>query len=110
MVSGYFELDVDFVEQLSETTYIDFTELKVRRINGTRKIMGNVTYHISLDNTFTEELLVYLKQGGEYRILPYKVSKKGVCDFHNGDEYFYPEMSAVSDMPLPYPCPFPAVS
>ena len=73
-VSAYMEVDIANVEQLNELTYFDFTKVYVRKVNKIRKIFGNATYKIPLDNTFLCEILVYKKQGGEYRLLPYKIS------------------------------------
>lgn len=108
-VHGYLEVQIQYLEQLDEPTYVDYSKLKVRKVNGTRKIFGNVTCHIPLDNTYLCEALVYIKQGGQYRLMPYKLPKKGVCDVHNEDKYFYPDLVAASDFPMPYPCPLPTV-
>lgn len=110
-ISAYIEIDVQTYEQQGEATYLDYSNLKVRKDakTKTRKIYGNITQHIALDNSYMAEAYVYVKQGGEYRLLPYKVPAKGFCDFNNDDVYYYPEFSGASDYPMPYPCPCPAV-
>lgn len=96
--------------QLNEPTYIDYTKLKVRKVNKMRKVFGNTTFHLDLDNTCMVEGLIYVKQGGEYRLMPYKLNKKGICDLHNDDKFFYPELWEVSDWKNPCPCPIPKVN
>lgn len=89
--------------------FIDFSSLKVKKLNQTfRALDGKVTYHIQLDNSFDLEGKFYKKQGGEYRILPYRLPRLGFCAFIK-DKFFYPDLAAVSDLPLPAPCPFTAV-
>lgn len=51
---------------------------------------------------------MFVKTTAGYHLLPYKIVKPW-CDFLNEDEYFYPEMAAVSDMEFPSPCPLPNV-
>lgn len=41
-------------------------------------------------------------------MLPYKLKKKGICDFYNDDKLFYPEFCDYSDWEVPYACPQPA--
>ena len=52
---------------------------------------------------------MYLKQGGEYRELPYKLPKKPICDFVNEDSFFIPKTVNVSDITLPFSCPMKVV-
>ena len=102
------EVDISHVEQLNEPTYIDFTKVYVRKVDKVRKIFGNTTAHIDLDNSFLCEVEIYKKQGGEYRLMPFKVSKKGLCDLHDEDKLFYPELCKASDFKCPFKCPMPA--
>jgi hypothetical protein len=60
---------------------------------------------VALDNTYSAEIEAFVKQGGEYRMLPYKKSKRGVCDFYKDDTYFYPDLAAATDFPFPFECP-----
>lgn len=89
--------------------FLDFSELKVKKINKTtRGMFGKIIQHVTLDNSYTVSVNALAKQGGEYRPLPYKV-EKGACDFCKEDEFLYPELVATSDIPDPLPCPILAV-
>lgn len=104
------EIDLQRVEQLNELTYVDYSKLFIRKVNRTRKMFGNVTVHVPLDNNDIAEVAFYVKQAGEYRLMPYRLPKKGICDFLKEDKYLYPELTEYSSFPLPAPCPYPAVS
>lgn len=101
------DIEIIKIEQLDEPTYVDYTQLHVKKVNKTRKLFGNTTYHIALDNTYTCEALVYMKQGGEYRLMPYKLKKKAICDFYTEDTMFYAEMCQYSTWKVPFECPQP---
>lgn len=108
-VSGYLEIDLKLVEQLNDRTFFDYSNLKIRKVNKTRQVIGNVTYNIPLDDTFVSSISIYIKQGNQYRLMPYKLPKKPNSEFYNDDKIFYPEIAAVSDLPFPYPNPLPVV-
>lgn len=97
---------------MSDDKYFDLTKLKIRKDkeSKTRKLYGNVSINTEMDNSYKETILLYKKQGGEYRKMPYKIPDKGICDLFNEGEYIYPELVAHSDFPNPMPCPLPAVS
>lgn len=103
------DIELKLVEQLNDRTYIDYSSLKVRKVNKTRMIIGNTTYNIPLDDTFLSSVAVYVKQGNQYRLMPFKIPKKPNSKFYNDDKMYYPDLAAVSDMPIPYPNPFPVV-
>lgn len=63
-----------------------------------------------MDNSYSAMVEVFLKQGGEYRKLPYKLEKKPLCDFFKGDVYYYEELSTMSTFPFPFVCPYKKVS
>jgi hypothetical protein len=109
---AYVELDLEKAEQTFGDTenFLDFRELKIRKMNKTRKVVGNVTYHASIDNTYIAACSLYKKQGGEYRMMPYTLPKMGYCDFLNSDKYFVRDIVKASNFPYPFPCPFPQVS
>lgn len=50
-----------------------------------------------------------MKQGGEYRLLPYKLPKKPVCKFANEDKFFLPKTANVSEITFPMACPLEVV-
>lgn len=69
-----------------------------------------------LNRTFDNSILVgveaFQKQGGEYRILPYRFEKKPFCKFWEEDIYIYEDLSAMSDFPknIKDNCPMPPVN
>ena len=111
-MSSYIEIDLLQSEQLAgdRENFVDFSKLSVKKIKGVRGLFGNATYHVQLNNTFRAKASLYIKQGGEYRKMPYRLPEKGVCDFFNEDDIFYPELSQKSNFMKPVPCPPPAVS
>lgn len=107
---AYFDVEIQRFEQYSDTTYADYRSLKVRKNNKTRKLYGNITINKPFDNKFTVSMVTFTKQGGEYRMLPYKLPEKQFCDFFNEDDLFYPELTEYSDFTNPIRCPLPVVS
>jgi hypothetical protein len=53
------------------------------------------------------ENLLYKKTGNTYKLLPYNLKAK-FCDFYRDEKQFLPEVRAVSDIPEPDVCPWPA--
>lgn len=91
--------------------FLDASGVKVKKINKTvRALVGDIRVHVPLDDTYMAEAFSYKKQGGEYRLLPYKLPASGVCSIINNDNMFYPELVQASDFPMPFPCPGPTVS
>jgi hypothetical protein len=66
------------------------TNIKVKKIPGTksRGLFGPVFVHGPVDNTFEVMIKIYIKQGGEYRLSPYKVPEHPICDAYNNDKVF----------------------
>lgn len=90
---------------------MDWSDLKIKKVNKTTRAMfGNMINAVSLDNSYEAEILFYLKQGGEYRASPYKISRNPFCEMIHGDEMVLPEFIAASTLPSPLPCPVPEVS
>lgn len=59
---------------------IDLSGIKVRKINKTsRGFFGTAFVNSPFDETYELFVDMYKKQGGEYRLLPYKV-KKNLCE------------------------------
>jgi hypothetical protein len=100
---------MESVKQTSGDTenFVDWSQLKVRKIDKIRKLVGNVTYHVPLDNSYFATTNIYKKQGGEYRLMPYTLPKKGLCDFMNSEKFFVESLVKNSSFPYPFPCPFP---
>jgi hypothetical protein len=103
-------VEIKHVEQVSNATYLDYKGLKIRKHEGVRKIFGNVTHHIEMDNSYVALIDLFIKQGGEYRLLPYKLKKSPLCDFYRDDTFFYEEMTKMISYPFPFVCPFKTVS
>lgn len=89
--------------------YVNGSGIKIRKVNGTRGIVGKGIIHIPITKNDILRISSYKKQGGEYRMLPYKLERK----FCHYDPIVNPEMkrlSAASTVPFPPKCPIPNVS
>jgi len=73
--------------------------LKVRKINKTRTLVGDVLIKSPLGDDVTIETAVYVKQGGEYRLMPYRLPPVPFCSFAAKDTYMYPDLAKNSDFP-----------
>jgi hypothetical protein len=67
------------------TSFADYSNMKVRKVNKTRCIVGYSDIKVPFGNDITVEGLGYFKQGGEYRQMPYRMPLKGFCDFFGED-------------------------
>jgi len=111
-VIAYFDFQVQqCIQNGGNKSLVDYSDLKVRRHNGTRKLYGSVVYHIPMGNSYDAQGFAYFKQGGEYRLIPFQVPKKPFCNFFFDELYFYPEFIKASDFPEPDEknCPLAAV-
>jgi hypothetical protein len=88
------------------------TNLKVKKVPGTksRGVFGPALINGNIDNTFKVLAKLYAKQGGEYRLTPYKHSPEPICEFVNNDKYYVPDFVKVSNFTQPMPCPVPKVN
>lgn len=104
-------MEVRDFKQLEGFSNMDFSNLKVKKVNRTsRMLIGTIVVPTpDIDNSVKADFVFHQKQGGEYRKLPYSLPPKSLCEFCNEDIYFYPEVVAVSDFPRPLPCPLPQV-
>lgn len=84
---------------------LDFSGLKVKKLGKDRALFGLAVIHFPFDDSFTVEGILYLKQGGEYRPLPFKLPKKPLCKFVNEDVFFFPKAPNVSEITFPMACP-----
>lgn len=103
--NAYLEIDIQRLEQVNEISYVDFSKLYLRKVNKTRMVFGNSSLFVEVDNKVMVETNVHVKQGGEYRRMPYRLPKQGACDLLKGDKFFYEELTKFSDWIYPYPCP-----
>ena len=67
-------------------------------------------HKMDFDNSYTVSVKSFKKQGGEFRLMPYKLDRKKYCDFFNDDSYIFPEFVKYSDFKLPLPCPLVKVN
>jgi hypothetical protein len=111
---AYFDIEFQQIVQTSGDTenFIDATNLKIRKIPGTktRGIFGSATIYGEIDNTFQAYCNIYVKQGGEYRLMPFKIQPQPVCDVINNEKTYLPKFIEVSNFTQPVPCPFPKVN
>lgn len=111
---SYMEIELQRTEQIGgdRDNFMDWSNYQVKKFNRTvRQLVGNMTYHVPVDNSYQLEGVIFAKQGGEYRRLPYRVPLNGYCDFMKDEPgYFYEELAAVSNLPYPFECPSPEVS
>lgn len=84
--------------------------MKLKKFNKTRAFSGEVNFKVEMDNSYEISAKVFKKQGGEYRLLPYKVDPTSFCDFFNSDDIAYPELVKLSDFEKPLICPMKAVN
>lgn len=97
--SAYLDISLDHCLQLEgdRENFMDWSTIKVRKLNKTHHgLIGNLTHRVPLDNSYEGQLTIFIKQGGEYRKLPYRLPKKNYCDYIKDDTYFYPELAASS--------------
>ena len=74
--------------------FADFSNLKVKKINRKHVVVGEFEFYEKLSNEQNCTLLIYKKQGGEYRKTSFKLPIKGCCDFYNTDTYIIPSIKA----------------
>lgn len=99
-------------EQLEgdKENFLDFSKIKVKKIGKNRAFVGPISVNFPIDNTYVVEGRLYQKQGGEYKETPFKLPKKPLCDFVNGEKFFLPKASRVSELVFPLACPLTVVS
>jgi Protein of unknown function (DUF1091) len=101
------EIILDRVECSGLPNFIECSDLKVKRVQRERLIFGNSTLFVPLDNSYKADVTAYVKQGGEYRLMPYKI-RKAACDGLKEDIYFWDDMCKNSTHHKDRPCPYPA--
>lgn len=68
-------------------------------------MLGNATINSIIDHTFLAEITLFAKQGGEYRLMPYKL-RKDFCSAVLEDPHFMDDIIASSTLPN-RTCPLP---
>jgi hypothetical protein len=82
----YFDIQLDRFEQLEcDLNVVDASAMKIRKVNKTRSIIGNMVVNVELGNDVMLEGAAYKKQGNEYRLMPFKLSPQPLCDTLIGD-------------------------
>lgn len=104
---AYIDVEVRELRQILGVEIVDIKGLKIKKLNKTaRGMVGSVIVLASdIDNTLIVEVKLSIKQGGEYRKLPYKLPPTNFCDCINKDVYAFPDLVKVSNIPSPLPCP-----
>ncbi|KAL7014669.1 hypothetical protein ACKWTF_016050 [Chironomus riparius] len=98
--NSYFDVQLDHVEQIyADKKYTDWSGVKIKKINKTRSMFGEVVFYQALGNEIMIQGNGYMKQGGEYKQMPYRVPKTPLCQFFDDDVYVYPKLAEKSDFP-----------
>lgn len=98
-------------QTIFDPDYVDARDIKVKKMNRTtRGVFGNLISFVPLDDSYAIDINVFIKQGGQYKKIPFKPPTKTLCKFLMEDEYFYEELAAVSNYPFPFKCPLPIVT
>lgn len=76
----YFDITLEKFDLLfQDDKFSDFSKLKVKKQNRTRALVGEYTFKIPFGDEIMMEGKFYKKQGGEYRLLPYRSALKPYC-------------------------------
>ncbi|KAG5678975.1 hypothetical protein PVAND_008590 [Polypedilum vanderplanki] len=104
----YFDAIIDRFEVVYENKSIWEWNIKVRKINKTRSLVGYVLVKEPLGNDFKDKTVLLKKQGGEYRYQPYGIPPTPLCLLLVDDKYTYPDIAKNSDFPadVVHNCPF----
>jgi hypothetical protein len=110
-----FEVKLEQVVQLSDTKFVDCTNLKVYEVlepsgkEKKSKIVGNITINQKLDESSRVVVKVFRKQASEYRLLPFSF-EENLCDHFRDDVYYFKEFCRASWFSKPLRCPIEPVS
>lgn len=93
----------------NDTKFINFDNLRVRKVNKTHHlIVGTVEIFRDISNKFKIANFLYRKAGNAYKKTPYHIGPKNACDFIREEQYLYPALLKVSDLPPQnQSCPIP---
>jgi hypothetical protein len=99
-------------EQTLTNGIADMSQIRIKRINGTKErgIFGTYTIKGPVDDSYKFKVTLYKKQGGEYRLMPYNSPLAPWCSTINNDPYIVPDKVKHSNMTLPLDCPVSNVS
>ena len=82
LAQSYFDVQMDRFELLfQDTNCVDVSSIKIRKVNKTRSIVGDIKLMVPFDDDVIIESKGLKKQGGEYRQMPYHVQPTKLCEF-----------------------------
>lgn len=61
-----------------------------------------------MNSSVSAQVNFFKKQGGEYRLTPFRTPPDSYCNFLKTDDRFYPALAEASDFPKEGTCPLPA--
>jgi hypothetical protein len=104
-------LELQRIEQGQPSDYINVSQLKIRKSNGTRRLFG----FVETTKTITEDLMIeanaFVKRGNQYQLLPFKYRPESVCLYMKKDPYgFVKEIKEKSNFTTSTTCDFEPVS
>jgi hypothetical protein len=89
-LTSYIDIQFDRIDIIfQDEKFVDFSKLKVRKVNKTRALIGEFTYKIPMGNDIMIEGRLYKKQGGEYRLMPYRAPRKPYCEANIDDRKYF---------------------
>ena len=97
----------------TDSAFADFSKLRLKKVNRTHSLVGDVTYFQELNNDLKLKVLLFKKQGGQYRLTQFKTPVQGICDFYNSDKFVVEELQKSCDKcprQADKQCPWKAVS
>ncbi|CAO1398196.1 unnamed protein product [Diamesa serratosioi] len=75
----------------TDPSFADFSKLRVKKVNRTHGLYGELNFKQELTNDIRCEIVLFKKQGGEYRKTQFKLPGKGFCDFYNSETFVVPD-------------------
>jgi hypothetical protein len=99
-------------EQIFINGIADFSQIRVKRIHGTKERGISGVYRVKgpITNSYKYKVTFYKKQGGEYRLMPYNSPLAPWCSTYDNDPYIIPDLVKHSNLTQPLECPFSNVS
>lgn len=74
-----------------DSSFADFSKIRLKKVNRTHILIGEAEFFRPVTNDIQCKILLYKKQGGEYRLTSFKVPVKGFCDFYNSEALVVPD-------------------
>jgi hypothetical protein len=80
-IPAYFDIQMNMIDTIFQDESLVNLNLKIKKVNKVRSWIGDINWHVQMDNEISCELKSLKKQGNEYRYLPYRVEPTKLCDF-----------------------------